>query len=64
METIFYVVVHTKVGLNKIGKVLDDFSLILVQKSLQFGNVFKFIKILFELCIKVNKNLVVLVQDF
>lgn len=64
METVLDVVVHTKVGFNKVGKVLDDFSLVLVQKSLQFRNVFKFIEVLFELCIKVNKNLVILVQDF
>ena len=64
METVLNVVVHTKVGFDKVGKVLDDFSLVLVQKSLQFGNIFEFIKVLFELCIKVNKDLVILVQNF
>lgn len=49
METILDVVVYTKIGLNKVRKVLDDFSLVLVQKSLQFGNVFEFIEVLFEL---------------
>ena len=49
METVFNIVVNTKISLNKVRKVLDDFSLVLIQKSLQFGNVFEFIEVLFEL---------------
>ena len=35
METVFDVVVNTQVGLDQVGKVLDDFSLVLVQESLE-----------------------------
>lgn len=63
LEAVLDVVVHSKVAFNKVSEILNDFSTVLVQKSLELGDVFKLIEMLLELSIEVLEDAKILVQD-
>ena len=63
LETIFYIVIDSKIALNKICELLDDFLAILIQKSLQFWNILKLIEVFFEFCIQVLENAYILLKN-
>lgn len=63
LEAVLDVVVDPEVGFDQGGEVSDDFVGVLVQQSLQLGDILEFIEILFELSIEVQENLLVVSQD-
>lgn len=63
LEAVLDVVVHSKVAFNKVSEILNDFSTVLVQKSLELGDIFKLIEMLLELSIEVLEDAKILVQD-
>lgn len=63
LEAVLDVVVHSQVAFNQVSEILNDFSTVLVQKSLELGDVFKLIEMLLELSIEVLEDAKILVQD-
>lgn len=63
LEAVLDVVVHSQVAFNQVSEILNDFSTVLVQKSLELRDVFKLIEMLLELSIEVLEDAKILVQD-
>lgn len=63
LEAVLDVVVHSQVAFNQVSEILNDFSTVLVQKSLELGDIFKLIEMLLELSIEVLEDAKILVQD-
>ena len=61
LEAVFNVIVNSKIGFDQISKIINDFILVFIHKSLQLWSIFKLIEVLFKLSIEVQENIVVLV---
>lgn len=61
LKAVFDVIVNSEVCFDQISKIINDFILVFIHKSLQLWSIFKLIKVFFKLSIEVQENIVVLV---
>lgn len=63
LETILNVVVNSQIGFDKVVEVFCDLVSVFIEKSLQLRDILELVEVLFEFCVEVHKDLVVLVEN-